>query len=63
MPKLISIAVESPKRYTAIDSEGQVWRGHVATRRGGPIVWEPINSEFPASGEAAKVWSGQNVDS
>jgi hypothetical protein len=65
MPKLISIAVESPRHYIALDSEGQVWKGRVATKRGGPsvVTWKLITSEpLDRSSKPAKLWSGPKGD-
>jgi hypothetical protein len=63
MPKLISIAVESPQHYVAIDSEGHAWRGRLSQDAGqlDPLVieWEPIKSDFP---KPAKLWSGPKGD-
>jgi hypothetical protein len=60
MPTLISIAVESPKHYMAIDSESRVWRGQAAGKRGASIVikWESVKSEFLDSGEPARLTGG-----
>jgi hypothetical protein len=60
MPKLISIAVESPGRYVAVDSESNLWRGQVVTRVGSPpaIKWARVTSEFPGSNEPVQLTGG-----
>ncbi len=58
MPHLISIGVEGPKRYIAVDEAGHVWSGRAATQSEGQIVitWTPVRCEFPASSEPAALW-------
>jgi hypothetical protein len=34
MPHFISIAVESPAHYVALDSQSNTWRGHFVTEPG-----------------------------
>jgi hypothetical protein len=48
MPHLISIAVESPAHYIALDSQSHTWRGHFVTEPGGSLVitWTPVRSTF-----------------
>jgi hypothetical protein len=61
MPKLISIAIEGPKHYIALDSEGHVWSGRVTIKRGGGpsvVKWERANSEFPGSSERVRFVGG-----
>jgi hypothetical protein len=50
MPHLISIAVESPAHYIALDSQSNTWRGHFVTEPDGSLVitWMPIGSKFRA---------------
>jgi hypothetical protein len=54
MPKLISIAVENPEHYIALDSESNAWRGQLVTEPRGPIVirWERVMSDFLGSSES-----------
>ena len=53
MPQLISIAVEGPEQYIAIDTEGHVWSGHVAAAPGEAFVigWKPVTSESGSGSE------------
>jgi hypothetical protein len=53
MPHLISIAVESPAHYVALDSQSNTWRGHFVTGPGGSLVitWMPVSSKFQAQRE------------
>jgi hypothetical protein len=52
-PKLVSIAVEGPERYIAVDNVGRVWQGRIETWRGGSkyIGWERLDSGFPREGK------------
>ncbi len=47
MPRLVSIAVESPKQYIAVDADGHVWRGRIDRDKSSQdyITWERIRSE------------------
>ena len=53
-PKIVSIAVEGPDKYIAVDSQGRVWLGKIAISRGksGDTVvrWERIGHEFSGEG-------------
>ncbi len=47
-PELISIAIEGPERYIAVDSAGRVWQGKmVSGPRNAYIKWEQVEQEFP----------------
>ena len=48
MPHLVSIAVESPAHYIALDSQSNTWRGHFVTEPDGSLVitWAPVSSKF-----------------
>jgi hypothetical protein len=63
-PTFISIAVESPPYYIAVDRESNVWRGRLIHDPGNldPMVieWEPVKSDFPAP---PKLWgSGPSLE-
>ena len=49
-PTLVSISVEEPGRYLAVDTTGNFWRGTL--RQSAPtglefIAWTRLDSEFP----------------
>jgi hypothetical protein len=58
MPTFISIAIERPRPYVAIDDGDHVWRVDGGSALGAPMVmtWEPVTSEFSRDRRDLHVW-------